>query len=168
VSQLRRRLAPRRRAGEPPATKRHGAVAPAPRNEITCPTKEKLIMSGHRVYETLQASDVRALNDVGAHVGLVGDASHTHGAADFKAFHLELNLYISDDQILMLRTRYNTTYIKLKPGLMLGGGKVDLEVYYYEQDVVELLDGRSQYALRTGKASFGHGATPGMIGLDFK
>jgi hypothetical protein len=125
-------------------------------------------MSGYRVYETLQSSDIRALNDVGAYVALVGDASHTHGAADFKAFHLELNLHITDEQISMLRTRHNPTYIKLKPGLMLGGGKVDLEVYRYEQDIVELLDGRSQYALRTGKASFGHGAAPGMIPLDFK
>jgi hypothetical protein len=156
------------RSGEDRATARWSALALARRNELACPTKEKHIMSGHRVYETLQSSDVRALNDVGAHVGLVGDASHTHGAADFKAFHLELNLFISDDQIAMLRSRYNSTYIKLKPGLMLGGGKVDLEVYHYDQDVVELLDGRSQYALRTGKAAFGHGATMGMIGLDFK
>lgn len=122
-------------------------------------------MSGYRVYETLQRSDLEALFDVGAYVALVGDASHSHGA---KAFHLELNLGISDEQIALLRTRHNATYIKLKPGLMLGGGKVDLEVYHYEQDIVDLLDGRSQYALRTGRAQFGRGRTVGMIPLDFK
>ncbi len=125
-------------------------------------------MSGYRVYETLQRRDIEALFDVGAFVALVGDASHTHGAADFKPFHLELNLGISDDQITLLRSRSNATYIKLKPGLMMGGGKVDLEVYHYEQDVLELLDGRSQYALRTGRAAYGHGAKLGMIPLDFQ
>jgi hypothetical protein len=125
-------------------------------------------MSGYRVYETLQRSDLEALFDVGAYVALVGDASHTHGAADFKAFHIELNLDISDEQIQLLQARVNATYIKLKPGLMLGGGKVDLEVYHYEQDVLELLDGRSQYALRTGRAAYGRGSTLGMIPLDFK
>ncbi len=124
-------------------------------------------MSGYRVYETLQRSDIEALFDVGAYVALVGDASHTHGASDFKAFHLELNLGISDEQILMLQSRHNSTYIKLKPGLMMGGGKVDLEVYHYEQDVLALLDGRSQYALRTGRAQYGHGTTVGMIPLSF-
>lgn len=125
-------------------------------------------MSGYRVYETLQRCDIEALFDVGAYVALAGDASHTHGASDFKAFHVELNLDISAEQILLLRTRHNTTYIKLKPGLMFGGGKVDLEVYHYEQDVLELLDGRSQYALRTGRAAYAHGRTVGMISLGFK
>jgi gamma-glutamylcyclotransferase (GGCT)/AIG2-like uncharacterized protein YtfP len=125
-------------------------------------------MSGYRVYETLQRSDLVALFDVGAYVALVGDASHTHGAADFKAFHLELNLFISHDQIAELRSHHNATYIKLKPGLMMGGGKVDLEVYSYEQDVLQLLDPRSQYALRTGRAQYQHGTTVGMIPLDFK
>ncbi|WP_437510272.1 hypothetical protein [Sorangium sp. So ce1099] len=125
-------------------------------------------MSGYRVYETLQRSDIQALFDVGAYVALVGDGSHTHGASDFKAFHLELNLDISDEQIRMLQSRHNSTYIKLKPGLMLGGGKVDLEVYYYEQDVLQLLDSSSQFALRTGRAAFGHGEKIGMIPLNFK
>ena len=125
-------------------------------------------MSGYRVYETLQRSDIKALFDVGAYVALVGDASHTHGATDFKAFHIELNLDISDEQIVLLRSRYNPTYIKLKPGLMLGGGKVDLEVYHYEQDILELLDSSSQYALRTGRASYARGNTLGMIPLAFK
>lgn len=125
-------------------------------------------MSGYRVYETLQRSDVEALLDVGAHVGLMGDASHTHGASDFKAFHLELNLGISDEQIRLLQSRYNSTYIKLKPGLMMGGGKVDLEVYHYDQDVLELFDSSSQYALRTGRAAFSHGTKGGMIDLKLK
>ncbi|EYF08719.1 hypothetical protein [Chondromyces apiculatus] len=125
-------------------------------------------MSGHRVWETLQRSDIEALFDVDASVALVGDASHTHGAPDFKAFHLELNLYISDEQIRLLQSRHNSTYIKLKPGLMLGGGKVDLEVYHYEQDILDLLDPRSQFALRTGRAAFKQGGTLGMIGLDLR
>ncbi len=125
-------------------------------------------MSGYRVYETLQRSDIEALFEVGAYVALVGDASHTHGASDFKAFHLELNLGIENDQITLLQTRHNSTYIKLKPGLMLGGGKVDLEVYHYDQSVVEMLDSSSQYAIRTGRAAYGHGSTVGMIPLSFK
>ncbi|AKT38087.1 hypothetical protein [Chondromyces crocatus] len=125
-------------------------------------------MSGHRVYETLQRSDIEALFDVGAYVALAGDASHTHGATDFKAFHLELNLGISDEQIRELQSRHNATYIKLKPGLMLGGGKVDLEVYHYEQDLLALLDSSSQYNLRTGRAAYDHGETLGMIDLKLK
>jgi gamma-glutamylcyclotransferase (GGCT)/AIG2-like uncharacterized protein YtfP len=125
-------------------------------------------MSGYRVYETLQRSDIQALWEVGAYVALVGDASHTHGASDFKAFHLELNLGIEDDQIKLLQSRHNSTYIKLKPGLMLGGGKVDLEVYHFDQDILEMLDSSSQYALRTGRSAYGHGSTVGMIPLGFK
>ncbi|MFT3770407.1 MAG: hypothetical protein QM820_33690 [Minicystis sp.] len=125
-------------------------------------------MSGYRVYETLQRSDLEALFDVGAYVALVGDASHTHGRTDFKPFHLELNLGILAEQILLLQSRHNATYIKLKPGLMFGGGKVDLEVYHYEQDVLELLDSSSQFALRTGRAEFNHGKTVGMIPLQFQ
>lgn len=121
-------------------------------------------MSGIRVYETLRRCDIDALFDVGAYVAIVGDASHT---LDVKAFHLELNLYIASDQITTLQSRYNTTYIKLKPGLMLGGGKVDLEVYSYDQDILQLLDPRSQYALRTGRAAYLRGGTIGMIPLEF-
>jgi hypothetical protein len=125
-------------------------------------------MSGYRIVETIQRSDIQAIFEVGAEIALVGDASHTHGAPDFKPFHIELNLDITEEQIAMLRSRFNGTYIKLKSGLMFGGGRVDLEIYHYEQDLLELLHPNSQYDLRTNRAAFNHGAKRGMIPLNFR
>jgi len=110
------------------------------------------------IYETFTKADIDALLTVGAHLALAFDASHPHAV---KTVHLELGMQISATQIVDLESRFHTTYIKLKGGLMHGEGKYKLEAHHFEQDIVDASP--KVYEIRKNRAIVKHGDVGGMV-----
>ncbi len=116
-------------------------------------------MSKITVYETFLQSDIEALLDCSVRIVLGFDASHD---AATKPVHLELNIHASHDQISMLRQRYNNTYIKLKGAFLHGEGSYKLEIFHFEQGIVDASPKR--YEILKNRAIVRHGDVGTFIG----
>lgn len=110
------------------------------------------------IYETFTKADIDNLLTVGAHLALAFDASHSQSQ---KSVHLEINMRISATQIVDLNSRYHSTYIKLKQGLMHGEGTYKLEAHHFEQDIVD--NSPKAYEIRKNRAIVKHGGVGDMV-----
>ncbi|MGK3999595.1 hypothetical protein [Sorangium sp. So ce1024] len=104
------------------------------------------------VYELFTRSDIEALLDAGIAVSLAFDASHPK---DVKSVHLELLIDARRESISLLRSRHNSTYIKLKGALMHGEGVHKLECHHFDQDIVD--GSPKSYDIRQNRAFVRHG-----------
>ncbi len=115
-------------------------------------------MSKITIYETFTKADIDNLLTVGAQLAVAFDGSHPHAV---KTVHLEINMRISATQIVDLNSRFHSTYVKLKGGLMHGEGTYKLEAHHFEQDIVD--NSPKAYEIRQNRAIVRHGGVGGMV-----
>ncbi len=115
-------------------------------------------MSKFTVYDTVRQSDIDALAEAGAGLGLGFDASHPKTQ---KPVHLELLVQIDEAQIAQLKIINHETYTKFRFGVLFGAGVYKFECTHFEDDIVRASP--KGFQIRTNRATVRRGGVGDFV-----